>query len=323
MLQTAAPPVTQFKWHCVPRNRGLSFGLRSDLSVCLGKTACGSKSAARIVTHRASQVAAKARCPAISCSRLCLMPGNPQFLSNFCSSQGKVPLEELGIHGPTISSNCVATRRHRRLSLGVLTTYSASVLTHGCGRPLIHKQSVFVATGRERAAYLLRFRSVRIDPPGFRSIFADDLPTCPHFAHRAKVDCSVCEFEFGGTHHLARFVARVHRCVEDARGQQGPFHGIRGIAMNEVVLNRMRQRLKQIAILPRSHIEYMTETPSRSSSFFAFRCRLAVVAVLPRTTHRIVTQIRNVRRLYLCNLDIFVSFCGLRPSMDIGFEIER
>ena len=66
------------------RTGGAPFGLSSDLTVCLGATVCRPKSSASIVTHRASQVAAKARCPAISCSRLCFMPRNPQFLSNFC-----------------------------------------------------------------------------------------------------------------------------------------------------------------------------------------------------------------------------------------------
>ncbi len=61
MRRTSAPPVKQFKWHYIPRNRGASFGLRSDLTVCLGTTACRPKSASSIVTHRASHFADKAK----------------------------------------------------------------------------------------------------------------------------------------------------------------------------------------------------------------------------------------------------------------------
>ncbi len=58
--RTSAPLVKRFEEHYVPRNRGVRFRLISDLTVCLGATVYRPKSAARIVTHRTSQVAAKA-----------------------------------------------------------------------------------------------------------------------------------------------------------------------------------------------------------------------------------------------------------------------
>ncbi len=59
MRRTDAPPGKRFKWHYVPRNRGARLRLIADSTVYRGTTACRPKAATRLVTHRASHVAAK------------------------------------------------------------------------------------------------------------------------------------------------------------------------------------------------------------------------------------------------------------------------
>ena len=149
-----------------------------------------------------------------------LLPGAPASQWDYADvawSDGRFYASHRSARSPSHRRTTVFARPHERdgpfLPLANRNCGNSDASTNTTTRDQVIVIFLLVRVGIKR----LRFRSVRIDSPGFRRIFGYDFPTCPHFAHRAKVDWSIGKFKFRRLHHFARLVARMHRSVKDPR----------------------------------------------------------------------------------------------------------
>src|SRR5262249_52768780 len=95
---------------------------------------------------------------------------------------------------------------------------------------------------------------VGVDALGLRRLLRDDLPAFSVLAHGAEVSRRIAELEVWRRHGLAA-IARTHRRLQHPGRQQRALDGIGRLALAEMMLNRMGQRLEQVAIAPRPRIK--------------------------------------------------------------------
>src|SRR5947209_5026657 len=91
--------------------------------------------------------------------------------------------------------------------------------------------------------------SVGVDALRLRRLLRDELPRFSRLAHVAEVARCVTELKVRRCDHLAA-VARTHGCLERPGGQQGALDGIWRLALAEMVLDGVGQRLEEVAIAP-------------------------------------------------------------------------
>src|ERR1041384_1506447 len=138
------------------------------------------------------------------------------------------------VRGTRVACACVAKPPGlRRAEVGSEASESvASAAQVGCSWLAPHLNAL-------RLAYVLR----------------EDVPTRAHLAHFSVIARGVPDVQLRCVHGFPALKARFHFRIRNSSDEQRPLDGIRRAAFTEMRLNRMRQRLEEVAILPRTDIE--------------------------------------------------------------------
>ena len=110
----------------------------------------------------------------------------------------------------------------------------------------------------------LRMQVRRINPLRWRNILSDDLPRRAHLTHRTHrtprtvVLRGIRKLEMRRADDFS-LRARLHGRIEGTADPKCPFDGVRGLARDEVVLDRVAECLEEVAVVPRAAVEVRGE----------------------------------------------------------------
>ena len=90
---------------------------------------------------------------------------------------------------------------------------------------------------------------------GLRSLLCENLPRRSHLSHRPEFFGQIGYFKLRRGQYLATGKLGIHRKIDHPGRQQGPLDRIGRTSVFEVGLNRVRESLEQVTVVPWTNIE--------------------------------------------------------------------